>query len=49
MADHPFFIGCQFHPEFKSQPASPHPLFAGLVEAALQYKSKEHSHHAETH
>ena len=49
MADHPFFIGCQFHPEFKSQPASPHPLFAGLIEAALQYKDKEHSHHAETH
>jgi CTP synthase len=33
--DHPFFIGCQFHPEFKSRPAAPHPLFAGFVRAAL--------------
>jgi CTP synthase len=34
--DHPFFIGCQFHPEFKSRPAAPHPLFAGFVRAALE-------------
>ncbi|MBI3039558.1 CTP synthase (glutamine hydrolyzing), partial [bacterium] len=32
--DHPFFIGCQFHPEFKSRPNKPHPLFIGLFEAA---------------
>ena len=32
---HPYFIACQFHPEFKSRPTSPHPLFAGLVAAAL--------------
>ncbi len=32
--DHPFFVGCQFHPEFKSRPNRPHPLFAGLVKAA---------------
>ena len=35
MVDHPFFIACQFHPEFQSRPNKPHPLFKGLVEAAL--------------
>ena len=34
IADHPFFVGVQFHPEFKSRPNKPHPLFKGLVEAA---------------
>jgi CTP synthase len=33
---HPYFIACQFHPEFKSRPAEPHPLFLGLVAAALR-------------
>ncbi|WP_347303694.1 CTP synthase [Croceibacterium sp. TMG7-5b_MA50] len=33
--DHPFFIGVQFHPELKSRPFEPHPLFAGFIEAAL--------------
>lgn len=32
---HPFFVGCQFHPEFKSRPLQPHPLFLGLIKAAL--------------
>lgn len=36
--DHPFFIGCQFHPEFKSRPRKAHPLFNGLVTAALQLR-----------
>jgi CTP synthase len=36
LRDHPFFVGCQFHPEFKSRPAAPHPLFAGFVRAALE-------------
>ena len=35
LKDHPHFIGCQFHPEFKSRPAAPHPLFARFVRAAL--------------
>ncbi len=35
LPDHPFFIASQFHPEFKSRPNRPHPLFAGLVKAAL--------------
>ncbi len=34
--DHPFFIGVQFHPEMKSRPFSPHPLFAGFIGAALK-------------
>lgn len=34
IANHPFMIGCQFHPEFKSRPNKPHPLFAGLIDAA---------------
>jgi CTP synthase len=38
--NHPFFIGCQFHPELKSRPMSPHPLFNGLVEAALKYRKE---------
>ncbi len=36
---HPYFIACQFHPEFKSRPTAPHPLFLGLVTAALACKS----------
>jgi len=33
--DHPWFLGCQFHPEFKSRPMDPHPLFASFIKAAL--------------
>ena len=36
IADHPFYIGVQFHPELKSRPNRPHPLFLGLVENALK-------------
>ena len=36
LPDHPFFIGSQFHPEFKSRPDQPHPLFFGFLAAALQ-------------
>ena len=36
LPDHPWFVGCQFHPEFKSRPNRPHPLFCGLVHAALE-------------
>ena len=36
LADHPFFIGSQFHPEFKSRPLRPHPLFHGFVGAAAR-------------
>jgi CTP synthase len=38
MNNHPHFIGCQFHPEFKSKPFAPHPLFAGFVLAARAHR-----------
>ncbi|MGB3770525.1 MAG: CTP synthase [Rhodococcus sp. (in: high G+C Gram-positive bacteria)] len=38
---HPFFVGTQAHPELKSRPTRPHPLFAALISAALSYKSEE--------
>jgi CTP synthase len=37
LPDHPWFIGCQFHPELKSRPMHPHPLFAGFIGAALAH------------
>ena len=36
--EHPYFIGCQFHPEFKSRPTDPHPLFREFVGAALRHR-----------
>ena len=36
LSGHPWFLGCQFHPEFKSRPMDSHPLFRGFIEAALQ-------------
>jgi len=36
LADHPWFVAVQFHPEFKSKPTAAHPLFAGLVAAAVE-------------
>jgi CTP synthase len=38
--DHPWFLGCQFHPEFKSRPIKPHPLFSRFIEAALKNSKK---------
>jgi CTP synthase len=38
LPDHPYYVAVQFHPEFKSKPLKPHPLFAGFVEAALRHK-----------
>jgi len=37
LPNHPFFIACQFHPEFQSKPNKPHPLFSGFVKAALEH------------
>jgi len=34
LPDHPWFVGCQFHPELKSRPSRPHPLFSGFIGAA---------------
>lgn len=39
LPDHPFFLGTQFHPEFKSRPTRPSPPFLGLVDAAREYRS----------
>jgi CTP synthase len=36
LPSHPFFIACQFHPEFQSRPSTPHPLFKGFIEAIAQ-------------
>ena len=36
ISDHPWFVGCQFHPEFKSRPTAAHPLFASYIEAAVK-------------
>ena len=38
IADHPWFLGCQFHPEFKSRPTEPHPLFSSFIGASLREK-----------
>jgi CTP synthase len=37
---HPYFVACQFHPEFKSRPSTPHPLFSRFIKAAVEYKSR---------
>jgi CTP synthase len=36
--DHPWYLGCQFHPEFKSKPLEPHPLFRAFIGAAIDYR-----------
>ncbi|MDQ6704797.1 MAG: CTP synthase [Acidobacteriota bacterium] len=38
--NHPWFLGCQFHPEFKSKPMEPHPLFRAFIGAAYEYRQK---------
>jgi CTP synthase len=38
--EHPYFLGCQFHPEFKSKPLEPHPLFAAFVKASYENRQK---------
>jgi len=37
LKDHPWFLGCQFHPEFRSKPMDPHPLFREFIKASLKY------------
>ena len=44
--DHPYFIGCQFHPEFKSKPLEPHPLFREFI--AASYKNRQLHNGVET-
>ncbi len=40
LTERPFYVGVQYHPEFKSRPNKPHPLFKGFISAALEFKSK---------
>ena len=42
LTDRPFYLGVQFHPEFKSRPIRAHPLFKRFIAAALEYEEKEH-------
>jgi CTP synthase len=37
-ANHPWFLACQFHPEYKSKPLDPHPLFRDFIAAAYEYQ-----------
>ena len=39
LRDHPYFFGCQYHPEFQSKPNKPHPLFKGFIQACLAYQA----------
>jgi len=39
LPNHPYFVGCQFHPEFKSRPMSPHPLFRRFVRAMIEHQA----------
>ncbi len=41
LKDHPWFLGCQFHPEFQSSPIESHPLFTSFIEAAKKYKEEK--------
>ena len=43
VSDHPWFLGCQFHPEFKSKPLAPHPLFAAFVAASISHRDSASS------
>jgi CTP synthase len=41
LSGHPYFVGCQFHPEFQSKPFQPHPLFSGFVKAAIEQRARK--------
>jgi CTP synthase len=47
--DHPWFLGCQFHPEFKSKPLEPHPLFSAFIGAAIEHKKNKSRPAVESH
>jgi CTP synthase len=44
LEDHPWYVACQFHPEFQSRPLAPHPLFRGFVGAAIKACREKHQH-----
>jgi CTP synthase len=48
LVDHPFYVGVQFHPEFKSRPQSAHPLFCAFVKAALEAQKSKQTNGEET-
>jgi CTP synthase len=41
LKNHPFYVGVQYHPEYKSTVANPHPLFRALVDAAVKFQTKK--------
>jgi CTP synthase len=41
LPQHPYFVACQFHPEFKSRPSAPHPLFARFIKAAVEHQQRK--------
>jgi CTP synthase len=41
VTDHPYFVACQFHPEFKSKPLEPHPLFSAFIEASYSARQRK--------
>ncbi len=49
LQDHPWYLGCQFHPEYKSKPTDPHPLFVSYIKAALEHQKSRASIKAERH
>jgi CTP synthase len=48
IAEHPWFVGVQFHPEFQSKPMAPHPLFTSFVKACLDHRKTAHSRKSES-
>ena len=48
LPDHPWYLGCQFHPEFKSKPLEPHPLFRAFIGAACQQSARATARSAAT-
>jgi len=44
LRDHPYFVGCQYHPEFQSKPNKPHALFKGFIQAGLRRKTSGATH-----
>ena len=40
LPEHPWFVGCQFHPELRSRPTRPHPLFASFIKASLEHRQR---------
>jgi len=49
LPDHPWFVACQFHPEFTSTPRDGHPLFTGFINAALEHKAQRQRQHGMAH